>query len=103
MKVLSFASRNENDSHSSVLFTTPKVENSGGAFLGDAVRVELFTNDSEAAHADDRRMLSRAAPLTFTGSSVADFTLPDLDAREVTLSNLRGKVVLLDFWGAWCG
>jgi peroxiredoxin/outer membrane lipoprotein-sorting protein len=71
--------------------------------LGDAGKAELFTYDPEAAHAKDRRLLSRAAPLTFTGRPAGDFTLPDLDGREVKLSHLRGKVVLLDFWGAWCG
>ena len=32
-----------------------------------------------------------------------DFTLRDLDGQTVTLSHLKGKVVLLDFWATWCG
>jgi thiol-disulfide isomerase/thioredoxin len=32
-----------------------------------------------------------------------DFTLNTLDNQEITLSKLKGKVVLLDFWATWCG
>jgi peroxiredoxin len=32
-----------------------------------------------------------------------DFTLRTLDGQEITLSQLRGKIVLLDFWATWCG
>lgn len=31
-----------------------------------------------------------------------DFTLEGLDGVERTLSNQKGKVVLVDFWAAWC-
>ena len=31
-----------------------------------------------------------------------DFTLTSLDGEEFTLSKLRGKVVLIDFWATWC-
>ena len=32
-----------------------------------------------------------------------DFTMKDLDGKDVTLSSYKGKVVLLNFWATWCG
>ncbi len=37
------------------------------------------------------------------GRPAPDFTLTDLDGQSVSLSQFRGKVVLLDFWASWCG
>ncbi|RZK41733.1 MAG: redoxin domain-containing protein [Pedobacter sp.] len=37
-----------------------------------------------------------------TNKPAVDFTLVDLDGKEVTLSNLKGKTVILDFWATWC-
>ncbi|HUL29819.1 MAG TPA: TlpA disulfide reductase family protein [Thermodesulfobacteriota bacterium] len=31
-----------------------------------------------------------------------DFSLKSFDGQEVTLSQLKGKIVLLDFWATWC-
>jgi thiol-disulfide isomerase/thioredoxin len=31
-----------------------------------------------------------------------DFTLQDLSGKKVTLSGLKGSVVLLEFWATWC-
>ena len=37
------------------------------------------------------------------GIEAPDFTLNDLNGKPLTLSSLRGKYVILDFWGSWCG
>jgi peroxiredoxin len=32
-----------------------------------------------------------------------NFTLKDVNNRNVRLSDFKGKVILLDFWATWCG
>lgn len=37
-----------------------------------------------------------------TGKMAADFTLKDVDGNQIRLNELRGNIVLLDFWATWC-
>jgi len=41
-----------------------------------------------------KSMISQAAPV---------FKIKTLQGEEVNLENLKGKVVVLDFWATWCG
>jgi peroxiredoxin len=52
--------------------------------------------DEVAAGHDDR------SPLPEKGFVAPDFTLEMLDGTETTLSDLRGQVVLINFWATWC-
>lgn len=36
------------------------------------------------------------------GEEAKDFTLEDINGKQLTLSSLRGRYVILDFWGSWC-
>jgi cytochrome c biogenesis protein CcmG/thiol:disulfide interchange protein DsbE len=42
------------------------------------------------------------AAVSTPGHDAPDFTLTDLQGHTVTLSDLRGKAVVLNFWATWC-
>ncbi|MEK7727238.1 MAG: TlpA disulfide reductase family protein [candidate division KSB1 bacterium] len=46
--------------------------------------------------------LFAASPEIKTGAKARDFTLTSFRGKEISLSGLRGKVVLLNFWATWC-
>ncbi|QIH35918.1 TlpA disulfide reductase family protein [Sphingobacterium sp. DR205] len=37
------------------------------------------------------------------GATAPEFTLPDTNEKQVSLSSFRGKYLLVDFWASWCG
>ena len=57
--------------------------------------------ERQVADADVPLEADMAAPQE--GQTAPEFTLRTLDGAEVRLSELRGKVVVLNFWATWCG
>src|SRR5947208_12869411 len=47
-------------------------------------------------------LLGMAGRPPLVGSPAPEIALKDLQGREVKLSDLHGKVVLLNFWATWC-
>jgi len=41
-------------------------------------------------------------PDSLINTVAPDFELKDLSGKSVRLSDLRGKVIVLDFWATWC-
>ena len=50
----------------------------------------------------DEAAEAAAATLAGEGTEAPDFTVEMIDGSKVALSELRGKVVLLNFWATWC-
>ncbi len=49
------------------------------------------------------QMMVARAEATKVGNEAPELILPTPDNKELALSSLRGKVVLIDFWASWCG
>lgn len=50
-----------------------------------------------------QRQKDDAAEKVIVGAIAPDFTLENSEGNNFSLSSLRGKPVVLDFWGTWCG
>jgi thiol-disulfide isomerase/thioredoxin len=47
-------------------------------------------------------LLVALAATTTASAEAVDFTLPDLEGRSVSLSDFRGKWVIVNYWATWC-
>jgi thiol-disulfide isomerase/thioredoxin len=64
---------------------------------------DFAAHNHDSTIARDLRAAVRAHLALANGQPAPDFTLTDASGKKLTLSQLRGKVVYLDFWATWCG
>ena len=64
-----------------------------------SVAANLYKSNLEAAQKEAEEEARQEA---MAGNPAPDFTLNDINGKPLALSSLRGKWVIIDFWGSWC-
>lgn len=65
------------------------------ALMAVGVSIPWFRSSSTSSQGTACDAVARPANL--------NFTLRDLDDKDVNLASFKGKVIVLDFWATWCG
>ncbi len=66
-------------------------------------RVKAFFEAPIKQMEEQKKKEEESAKKQAAGTVAPDFTLNDINGKPLALSSLRGKYVILDFWGSWCG
>ncbi|HEY4285870.1 MAG TPA: redoxin domain-containing protein [Puia sp.] len=86
----------------SIVALTEQTQHAAGAIRSKGIFATL--DESLRLSPAGKKLDEKMAALTavVAGSMAPDFTQPDTTGQPLTLSRLRGKYVLVDFWASWC-
>ena len=65
-----------------------KTKNESNQLITDRIRQKIESNPNR--------------PKIKIGMQAPDFTAPDPQGKQITLSEIKGKVTIVDFWASWC-
>jgi peroxiredoxin len=69
--------------------------------LTESERLEAAKKESTEQKASETSVVDNSSKLAI-GDKAKDFTVRMVDGQTIRLSDLRGKVVLINFWATWC-
>jgi peroxiredoxin len=71
--------------------------------IAEKAKVPKAEAEAQQKAADEQEAIrEKEATLVHAGDVAPDFTVEMLNGKKIKLSNLKGKVVLLNFWATWC-
>ncbi len=79
----------------------PEIYKKGLARMKKEIPNAYLTTNLERYIAQENSK-AQAEKLAGVGAVAQDISLPNPDGKTVKLSDLKGKVVLIDFWASWC-
>jgi len=68
----------------------------------DNIVLKNMKRSYDAQSARQAEMEKQEEANNWVGKQAPDFSMPDVNGKNISLSSFKGKYVLVDFWASWC-